>query len=118
MAVNESEVVRQLIGAWSLVSWRAISPDGTISHPYGQQPGGQLIYQSDGRMAACLMRRQRARFASDNRLDATSAEREAAYRDYLSYFGSFTVQETDRTVTHHVEGATFPNWSGTDLVRE
>jgi hypothetical protein len=118
MAAHESEVVRQLIGAWSLVSWKAIAPDGTISHPYGEHPKGQIIYQSEGRMTACLMRRQRARFASNNRLDATPVEREAAYRDYLSYFGSFTVQETDGTVTHHVEGATFPNWSGTDLVRK
>ena len=69
-------------------------------------------------MAACLMRRQRTPFAADNRLEATPVEREAAYRDYVSYFGSFTVQETDGTVTHHVEGATFPNWIGTDLVRD
>ena len=117
MAADESAIVKQLIGAWSLVSWRAVSPDGSISHPYGERPIGQIIYQSEGRMSACLMRRQRARFASENRFDATPAEREAAYRDFLSYFGSFTVQETDGTVTHHVEGATFPNWSGTELVR-
>ena len=45
-------------------------------------------------------------------------ERDAAYRDFLSYFGSFSVQADEKTVTHHVEGATFPNWVGTDLVRD
>lgn len=117
MAVRENSVFQQLIGAWSLVSWRAVSPAGLISHPYGEQPLGQIIYQPEGRMSACLMRRQRTRFVSENRLEATPAERDAAYRDFLSYFGSFTVQEADSTVTHNVEGATFPNWSGTDLVR-
>lgn len=117
METSASEVVRQFIGAWSLDSWRAIAPEGSISHPYGEDAIGQIIYQPEGRMTASLMRRERVRFASNNRLDATAAERDAAYRDYMSYFGSFTVQETDRTVTHHVEGATFPNWRGTDLVR-
>src|SRR5215213_9890549 len=103
MPDNQSGVMQQLIGAWSLVSWRAVAPDGTISHPYGEQPIGQIIYQPEGRMTACLMRRQRARFASENRFEATQAEREAAYRDFLAYFGSFTVQESAGTITHHVE---------------
>jgi hypothetical protein len=68
-------------------------------------------------MSACLMRRQRTSFASEIRQEATPAEREAAYRDYVSYFGSFTVRENEGTVIHHVEGATFPNWIGTDLIR-
>jgi hypothetical protein len=117
MGTNASEIVRQFIGAWSLVSWRAIAPDGAISHPYGDDAVGQIIYQPEGRMTASLMRRERQRFASNDRLQATPAEREAAYRDFLSYFGSFSVQEAEKTVTHHVEGATFPNWRGTDLVR-
>jgi hypothetical protein len=75
------------------------------------------MYQPEGKMVACLMRRQRTRFAAGNRHEATPTECIAAYREYVSYFGSFTVQESDGTVTHHVEGATFSNWIGTDLVR-
>ena len=118
MPASQSQVAEQFVGAWSLISWTATLPDGTIRHPYGEQPLGRIVYSPNGKMVACLMRRQRKRFASDNRHEATSTEREAAYRDYVSYFGSFTVEASEGTVTHHVEGATFPNWIGTDLVRE
>src|SRR4051794_39388123 len=104
MTASQAKIVQQFVGAWSLVSWKSISPDGAISHPYGEQAVGQIAYQPEGRMSACLMRRQRMPFASANRFEATAAEREAAYRDYLSYFGSFSVQEAEGTVTHHVEG--------------
>ena len=114
---NLSEAAKPFLGAWSLVSYRAIAPDGAISHPFGENPIGQIAYTADGRMSACLMRRGRARFASNLRFDATPAEREAAYRDFMAYFGSFSVDPNTRTVHHHVEGATFPNWIGTDLVR-
>lgn len=117
MGAHQTDTVHQFIGAWSLVSWTAKTPDGTIRHPYGEHPVGQILYQPQGRMAACLMRRERTPFASNNRHKATPAEHEAAYREYVSYFGAFTVQESSGTVTHHVEGATFPNWIGTDLVR-
>ncbi len=117
MAANDTEVFEQFIGAWSLVSWIATSTDGTRKHPYGENPVGRIMYQPQGKMVACLMHRERTPFASENRHVATPAEREAAYSEYVSYFGSFTIQESEETVTHHVEGATFPNWIGTDLVR-
>ncbi|TWU08913.1 hypothetical protein CA54_41520 [Symmachiella macrocystis] len=118
MSTGQSQVSEQFVGAWSLISWTATLPDGTIRHPYGEQPLGRIMYSPNGKMVACLMRRHRIRCASDNRHEATSAERDAAYRDYVSYFGAFSVDATNSTVTHHVEGATFPNWIGTDLVRE
>ena len=115
---NLSEAANPFIGAWSLVSYQAIAPGGSIDHPFGENPVGQIAYTAEGRMSACLMRRGRSRFASNLRLDATPAERESAYRDFTAYFGSFRVDEAAGIVTHHVEGATFPNWIGTDLVRQ
>ena len=33
----------------------------------------------------------------------------------MAYFGTYTVNETDRIVTLHIERSSFPNWEGTDL---
>jgi len=114
---NKPNAADQFIGSWSLVSWSVTAPDGAVTYPYGEDAIGRIMYQPEGKMVACLMHRQRTPFASGNRHEATSAECIAAYREYVSYFGSFTVQESADTVTHHVEGATFSNWIGTDLVR-
>ena len=37
---------------------------------------------------------------------------------FLAYFGTYTVDEKAGVVVHHVEGASFPNWIGTDQRRE
>ncbi len=117
MEASDTEIAKQFIGSWSLVSWIATRPDGTTFHPYDENPVGRIMYQDTGKMVACLMRRERIPFASDNRHAASPTEQKAAYKDFVSYFGSFTIQEAEGTVTHHVEGSTFPNWIGTDLVR-
>lgn len=36
---------------------------------------------------------------------------------YVAYFGTYTVDATKGTVTHHVEGSLRPDYTGTDQVR-
>jgi len=36
----------------------------------------------------------------------------------FAYYGRYDVDAARSTITHHVDGASFPNWTGTDLVRE
>jgi len=114
---HTANIVDQFIGAWTLLDWTATATDGSVTHPYGEQPAGRIMYQPEGTMSAHLMRRDRTRFASEDRHRSTPEEREAAYREYMAYYGTFTVQESRGTVTHRVEGSTFSNWIGTDLVR-
>jgi Lipocalin-like domain len=111
------DVASQFVGSWSLMSWTLTAPDGRIEFPYGEDAVGCIIYTAEGQMAAHLMRRQRDRFRSDNRRESTPEERAAAFLDYLSYCGPYTLQPDARTVTHHVEACSFPNWVGTNLVR-
>ncbi len=111
------DVATKFIGSWSLTSWTLTAPDGRIEFPYGEDAVGCIIYTAEGRMAAHLMRRQRVLFRSDNRRESTPEERAAAFFDYFSYCGPYTLQPDARTITHHVEACSFPNWVGTDLVR-
>jgi hypothetical protein len=111
------DIASMFIGSWSLVSWTLTAPDGQIEFPYGEDAVGNIIYTQEGRMAAHLMRRHRNLFASENRRDSTLEERSAAFLEYFSYCGPYTVQPEVQKVTHHVEACSSPNWVGTDRVR-
>jgi hypothetical protein len=68
-------------------------------------------------MSAHVMRVGRPRFASDDSGSGTDAEVRAAFEGHTSYFGTYTIDPSARTVTHHVRGASYPNWIGHDQIR-
>jgi len=104
-------------GVWTLAAYEQRKADGAVTYPMGANAIGRITYDEAGRMSAQLMRRDRPLFASRNRQQGTPEEIRAAYYGYVGYFGSYTVNEQDQTVAHHVECCSFPNWVGTDLVR-
>jgi Lipocalin-like domain len=56
-------------------------------------------------------------FASGNRETGTPEENKAAVQGGIAYFGTYSVSETDKIITYHLEGSTFPNWRGVDQKR-
>ena len=90
---------------------------GKTVYPYGEHLFGILIYTPDGYMSALLMDPDRKRFASNDLKLGTEEEIKQAYEKFDAYCGTYTVDAEKGTVTHHVEGAKFPNWVGTDQVR-
>lgn len=107
----------RFVGTWKLVSVEALSTNGEVTYSYGTDPIGMLMYDSDGNMSVMLMRRDRPKFASDDSQRGTPEEKKAAFESSMSYCGTYKIDEEKGTVTHHVEGSTFPNWTGTDQVR-
>jgi len=83
----------KLIGAWHLVHIDAPGPDGK-SAPI-PQPKGMLIYTRDGHMSVQLMYPD----------SANSLSNEYVLNGYEASFGGYDVDETARTVTHHVQGS-------------
>jgi hypothetical protein len=112
MAGKEIDIRRQLIGSWRLVTWEVCDADGTVTRPLGAGEVGQLMYDEGGRMSAQLMQPDQPRFASDNPRQATPEEKARAWSDYFGYFGTYTIDEHARAVTHHIEGSWFPNLVG------
>jgi hypothetical protein len=107
-----------LIGTWHLVSSEFRHADGEVTYPIGKHAVGLLIYTADGYMAVQLMRTDRPAFASGDAFQGTPEEIKAAYEGFTAYFGMYTVNETAGTVTHHVQGHTFPNYIGSQVTRE
>ena len=96
----------KLIGAWHLVRIDAPGPDGKPAP--GPQPKGMLIYTQDGHMSVQLMYQGTA--------DAMSND--YVLKGYEASFGSYDVDETAHTVTHHVQGSiTRDLLVGKDLTR-
>ena len=106
----------QLLGTWKLVRWYNEAADGTVTEPFGPDPVGFISYSHDGYMFAHLAIAGRARYASDDMAAGTIDEESAAMKSYVSYAGPYEIDGND--VIHHVELASFPNWTGTDQRRQ
>jgi hypothetical protein len=113
-SATESSLRGQLIGTWRYVSITDTHKDGTRVQSFGRKPTGIAIFQPNGLYAIVVSRPDLPKFASNSRLHGTPAENTVAERGSLGHFGTYTVNEADRTFTTHVIGATFPNMIGID----
>jgi hypothetical protein len=119
-AVSEpaaAPLTERLIGSWRLVSYDRQSETGETTPVFGPAPRGRLMYDAAGRMSVHLADPRRAAFASNDFLRGTPEEVRQAFEGYFGYFGRYSVDVAAGTVTHHVEGASFPNYAGTDQKR-
>lgn len=107
-----------LAGAWSLETWQNVDAKGGVNYPLGENALGLLMYDDEtSTMSAQLVQADQPRFASDDWQQAGADEMLAAWPRYFGYFGTFTVDQSTRTVTHHISAGWFPNLAGTDQVR-
>ena len=101
----------RLVGVWQLVSCTGRWSDGRVTHPYGPDPAGLLVYSAEGRFSAQMHSRARPLFESGNSLRGTPGETKAAFESYVAYYGAYEVDEEAGRLTHHVDGSLFPNWA-------
>jgi hypothetical protein len=109
-----------LVGTWRLISRVVTLEDGTtVQDPgLGKTPTGYLIYDSSGHMAAQLMRPDRSMAIDCVTSGPAPSENSQSVNGYDAYFGTYTIDETSHTVTHHLEGALAAADVGKNLVRE
>lgn len=115
--MTEQQVRDQLLGAWRLVSIVAIAPDGTRTNTLGDHPVGQISYTPGGQMSAVLQHTERPVLSGTTAREATDAEVAAAWRTFIAYFGSYSIDLDAGALVHHVQGAYLPSMVGTDQVR-
>lgn len=107
----------QLVGAWAYVSVDTVGADGSRTPMYGSDPQGLAIFDSSGHYALMTSRAGLPKFASNNRAKGTPEENMAIVQGSISHFGTYTVNEADKTITFHIQTSTFPNWNGTEQRR-
>ena len=115
---NAPTLAQRILGRWRLVS---IENRDDASKPwesrYGTSPAGYLDYGPDGHMSAQISKMPRPKFESGRDRTPTPEEGRDAYLGYAAYFGTYSVDEEARVVTHHVEASLMPSFAGTDQKR-
>ena len=95
----------KLIGAWHLVSMEEPGTGGALRHLTNRK--GMLVYTRDGHMSVQIMYpASEANVSNDYVLNG-----------YEASFGSYNVDESAHTVTHHVQASITQGLVGKDLTR-
>jgi len=114
IAAQEAPLKDQLAGVWTLVFADNVAPDGTRRQVFGAAPKGIMILDASGRYSEMIIGSDRPTFASNNRLQGTAEENKAVIAGTIAAFGSWSVNEADKTIAMKIEGSIFPNQDGTD----
>src|SRR5262249_26151666 len=117
MAQQEKSLREAIVGAWDFVVAEVTAPDGKKTFPFGETPRGLLIFTADGRFSQIHVASDLPKIASNNRLTGTPEEYAAIMKRSISAFGTYTIDETTKTVTYRIAGASFPNWEGEEQTR-
>lgn len=113
----EFRAAEWFVGTWKLVTFEFRGSDGSVVDVLGAGGQGLLMYDAQGHMSGQMMRADRPLFASGDQQKGTYAELQAAFGGYIAYFGTYEVDEANRTIIHHTQGAMFPNLVGQDQKR-
>jgi hypothetical protein len=111
-AVAQQKTLKeQLAGTWSLASITTTRPDGTKGDSFGSNPKGAVSFENNGHLSFIITASNLPKFASD-RASGTAEQNKAVVHGSIAYFGTYMVDEADKSYTTRVEGSTFPNWTG------
>jgi hypothetical protein len=110
---QQKSIKDQLVGVWTVLWLDGVKADGTHVPLFGPNPIGREIVAANGRYLFQIMRTiNRPPFASNNRDTGTAEENKAAVQGVVSHFGTYTVDEGERSWIVHIEGSSFPNLEG------
>jgi Lipocalin-like domain len=108
---QQKSLKEQLVGTWTLVSYEITPLNGAKRQI--ANPKGIFMFDAGGRYATFLVRGDRPKYRSPGA--PTTEEIAATVRDYVAgNFGTWSVNEADKTLTRHYDGALNPNNEGTE----
>jgi hypothetical protein len=109
MSAAEGEIRRKLQGAWRYIGTRLNGQNWDR----GANPKGMIYYGPHGEMSVQIAP-DVARTRAANVM--TPDEAFLALKDYIAYFGTYSIDEAAGTVTHHRQATIQPGDAG-DFVR-
>jgi len=107
----------QLVGTWIAVSVDNTAPDGKKEQLFGPNPKGILVFDASGQYVQIIVHPDVPKFKVNNRLKGTPEENAAAVRGTTATFGTWTVDEANKTIAVRYVGGMFPNQAGTETKR-
>src|SRR4051794_26292887 len=99
----------QLVGTWTLISADTIDSNGTkLPLVKGTSGKGFQLFTADGKVSFQVIGDHQT-LASNDRTKMTPEEMKAMAESVLSYFGTYTVNEQEKSFTMRIEASTFQN---------
>ena len=89
---------KDLIGTWTLVSV-VTERDGKKSDAYGPNAKGSLVFDANGRYSIIFIAADLPKFVSGIRSTGTADENKAVVAGSLAHFGTYVVDEADKSFT-------------------
>lgn len=117
IAARAETLNEQVVGTWAYVSVDTVRPDGSRQPMFGPNPKGLAIFDGSGHYVLMTSRADIAKFESANRMKGTPEENRSVVQGSIAHFGTYTVDEAEKTITFHVVASTFPNWNGVEQKR-
>jgi hypothetical protein len=115
-ALGQQSLQKQLVGQWSLVSFEMIDAKGNKGPAVeGADPKGFLVFADNGRFSFQVM--SAIPKLAEDRLVTTPEENKAVAHGVLSYFGTYSVNEADKSFTLRIERSSYPNQNGIEAKR-
>jgi hypothetical protein len=111
-----AQSAKDLVGSYTLVS-AVMDLNGKKSDTYGPNAKGALTLDANGRFVLVFMRASLPKFASNSRMTGTPEENQAIVHGSFASFGTYSINEADKTIIFRIENATFPNWNGDEQKR-
>jgi len=99
--MSKDEIAKKIVGSWRYVgTW----VDG-VPRTRGANPQGMIVYTEGGHMSVQIAPdRPRTKAGAE----PTPEEAQAALKDYIAYFGTYTIDEATGVVTHHRKASIQP----------
>jgi hypothetical protein len=111
-AAAEENIAKRIVGAWTLDAVTAERADGTKAEPFGPNPKGIIIFTDGGYFSLFQSRADLPKLIENDRGKATAEEAKAVVGGSIAYYGIYSVNETDKSLSVTLDGATFVNLLG------
>lgn len=117
-ATVDAEQSLTLEGSWIMASAYEIKADGTRTTNYGAHPKGLMMVDKDGRYSVQIFRADRVKFATDDKKRGTPEEYRDAVLGASTHTGKVSIDQAKHQLIFDIDSASFPNWEGTQQVRD
>ena len=117
-AAQQKTLKDQIIGTWTFVSGLDVHPDGRKTDRWGPNPKGIFMFDGNGNFAQFITRSDLPKFGARRMDQVTAEEYQAVVSGLVASFGTYTVNEAEKTITTHVEGSVLPDLVGVDQKRK
>ena len=110
---QQKSLKEQLLGTWILVEALDVAADGTKTNSWGANPKGTYMFDASGHFTQMLIRSDLPKIP--NRAQGgTPEQNKFIVSGAIAMYGTYSVNDTEKTITVRFEGSTFSGFNGTE----